>query len=51
MKKRFLQICKNPICQKEFGIIHDKSGKAEITMVRCPHCRKLQKILSVKKKR
>jgi len=49
MKKRILQICKNPTCQKEFGILHDKAGEIRI---RCPHCKKLQKIiLPVKKKR
>jgi len=48
MKKRFLQACKNPMCQKEFGILHDKAGEI---MIRCPHCKKLQKLtLPVKRK-
>jgi hypothetical protein len=49
MEKRFLQTCKNPICQKEFGILHDKAGNIKI---RCPHCKRLQKlILPVRKKK
>jgi len=52
MKKRFLKVCKNPICRKEFGILHDKAGNLGHLMSRCPHCKKLQKIiLPVKKKR
>jgi hypothetical protein len=42
MKKRFLQECKNPTCQKEFGVLHDKAGEI---MIRCPHCKKLQKLV------
>jgi phage FluMu protein Com len=49
MGKRFLQVCKNPICGKEFGILHDKAGEIKI---HCPHCKKLQKIIfPVSKKR
>jgi len=53
MRKRFLQVCKNPICQKEFGILHDKAGEIR---VRCPHCNRLNKVIlpmkkEVKKKR
>jgi aspartate carbamoyltransferase regulatory subunit len=47
MKKRFLHVCKNPACKKEFAIIrskfiHDKAGQIRL---RCPHCKKLQKIV------
>jgi len=46
MKKRFLHVCKNPNCSKEFAILHDKSAKAGLgmLMIRCPHCKKLQKV-------
>jgi hypothetical protein len=50
MKKRFLYLCKNPTCQKEFGILHDKAGNLGQLMTRCPHCKKLQKIILPKKK-
>jgi len=56
MKKRFLHVCKNPNCSKEFAILHDKSAKAGISigmsvMARCPHCKKLQKVeMPVKRK-
>jgi hypothetical protein len=50
MIKRFLQVCKNPICKKEFGILYDRTGNIG-RMTRCPHCKKLQKItLPVKRK-
>jgi predicted Zn finger-like uncharacterized protein len=44
MRKRFLHICKNPLCQKEFGILYDKSGQLGV-MVRCPHCKTIQKVV------
>jgi hypothetical protein len=47
MKKRFLQVCKNPICKKEFGILHDKAGEIKI---RCPHCKRLQKMVLTERK-
>jgi len=48
MKKRFLHVCKNPICKKEFGILQDKAGEIRI---RCPHCKKLQKIILPEKRK
>jgi len=52
MIKRFLHTCKNPICQKEFGILYDKAGQAGILKIRCPHCKRLNKVeLPVKKRK
>jgi phage FluMu protein Com len=52
MKKRFLHTCKNPICQKEFGILYDKAGNLEFLRTRCPHCKTIQKVsLPVKKRK
>jgi len=51
MGKRFLHTCKNPLCQKEFGILYDKAGEIGNIRIRCPHCKKLNKVeLPVKKK-
>jgi len=52
MRKRFLHTCKNPICQKEFGILYDKAGNLGFLRTRCPHCKKLNKVeLPVRKKK
>jgi len=52
MKKRFLHTCKNPLCKKEFGILHDKAGNLAFIRTRCPHCKTIQKVvLPVKRKR
>jgi len=52
MRKRFLHVCKNPICQKEFGILYDKAGQVGAIRTRCPHCKRLNKVeLPVGKKK
>ncbi|MCX6746635.1 MAG: hypothetical protein NTU63_00700 [Candidatus Pacearchaeota archaeon] len=44
MYKRFLQACKNPECNQEFGILYEKIEEGGIKMARCPHCKRLHKI-------
>jgi hypothetical protein len=44
MLKRFLQVCKNPICCKEFGVLYEKIEEGGTKSVRCPHCNRLHRV-------
>jgi len=51
MHKRFLQVCKNPVCNKEFGVLYEKIEEGGIRRIRCPHCKRLNKVILSRKKR